>query len=119
MTIRLYMDEDAMDDDVVQALRLRGVDVETAREAGMISASDDEHLAYARAAGRVLYTFNVGDFMRLHRKYLATGGDHAGLIFGNQQRYGVGEQVRRLRRILTIRASEGMRNHVEFLSRWG
>jgi hypothetical protein len=31
---RLYIDEDAMDDDLVQALRLRGVDVQTALEAG-------------------------------------------------------------------------------------
>lgn len=43
MQARLYIDEDAMDDDLVQALRLHGVDVETALEAGMINRSDEEH----------------------------------------------------------------------------
>lgn len=33
--ILLYLDEDAIDDDLVQALRFRGVDVLTATEAGM------------------------------------------------------------------------------------
>jgi hypothetical protein len=36
MTVRLYVDEDAMDSDLVQALRVRGGDVVTALEAGMI-----------------------------------------------------------------------------------
>ena len=34
MQIRLYLDEDAMDGDVVEALRTRGVNVLTAEEAG-------------------------------------------------------------------------------------
>jgi hypothetical protein len=107
-----------MDDDLVQALRLRGVDVETALEAGMTNHPDDEHLAHASAAGRVIYTFNVGDFMRLHGEYTAAGKAHASIIFGDQQRYGVGEQMRRLRRITAIRSAEAMQNSYEFLSAW-
>lgn len=34
MAIRLYVDEDAMDKDFVQALRAHGIDVLTALEAG-------------------------------------------------------------------------------------
>jgi len=41
VTIRLYIDEDAMDKDLVQALRARGVDVMTALDAGMIEHSDE------------------------------------------------------------------------------
>ena len=52
MTIRLYIDEDAMDKDLVQALRARGVDVMTALDAGMIERSDEEHLDYATAPSR-------------------------------------------------------------------
>ena len=118
MQARLYIDEDAMDDDLVQALRLRGVDVETALEAGMINRPDGKHLAHASEAGRVLYTFNVGDFMQLHGEYAASGRTHAGIIFGDQQRYSVGEQMRRLRRIIAIRSAEAMRNSYEFLSAW-
>jgi len=36
MTIRLYMDEDTMDQALVQVLRARNVDVITALDAGMI-----------------------------------------------------------------------------------
>lgn len=35
MQIRLYLDEDAMDSDLVRALRLRGVDVTTALDVGL------------------------------------------------------------------------------------
>lgn len=112
------MDEDAMDDDLVQALRLRGVDVQTALEAGMVNRPDDEQLAHASAEGRALYTFNVGDFMELHGGYMPAGRTHAGIIFGDQQRYSVGEQMRRLLRIIAIRSAEAMQNSYEFLSAW-
>lgn len=118
MQARLYIDEDAMDDDLVQALRLHGVDVQTALEAGMVNLPDDRQLAHASADGRVLYTFNVGDFMRLHGEYVAAGMTHAGIIFGDQQRYGVGEQMRRLRRIIAIRSAEAMLSSYEFISAW-
>ena len=107
-----------MDDDLVQALRLRGVDVETVLDARLIGRPDDEHLAHASAEGCVLYTFNVGDFMHLHGEYAAAGRAHAGIIFGDQQRYSVGEQMRRLRRIIALRSAEAMQNTYEFLSAW-
>jgi hypothetical protein len=115
---RLYIDEDAMDDDLVQALRLRGTDVQTALEAGLVGRPDGEHLAYAAETGRVLYTFNVGDFMRLHSECMTEGRAHAGIIFGDQQRFGVGEQMRRLLRIISLRSAEELRGGYEFLSAW-
>lgn len=74
MTIRLYVDEDAMDKDLMQALRARGVDVVTALEAGMIERQDEEQLEYAAVQKRVLYGFNVRDFYRLHTDFWH-GGD--------------------------------------------
>ena len=118
MQARLYIDEDAMDDDLVQALRLRGADVQTALEAGLVGRPDEEHLAHAAEAGRVLYTFNVGDFMQLHGEYMSAGREHAGIIFGDQQRFGVGEQMRRLLRVISLRSAEELRGGYEFLSGW-
>jgi hypothetical protein len=43
--ILLYIDEDAMDEDFVQALRIRNVDVLTVANAGMLNKSDAEQLA--------------------------------------------------------------------------
>ena len=64
--VRLYLDEDASDSGLVKALRMRGIDIETADEAGLRQRADAIHLTHAAAQGRVLYTFNRGDFQRLH-----------------------------------------------------
>jgi len=118
MTIRLYVDEDAMDQDLVRALRVRGVDVTTALEAGMIARDDKDHLEYATRQGRALYSFNVGDFYRLHTEFLSEGKSHSGIILAPQQRYSVGEQMLRLLRLIAAKPAEEMQNQVEFLSLW-
>ena len=51
MRICLYLDEDAMDNDLVRALRLRGVDVTTALDAGLTNSGDEEQLEYATKPG--------------------------------------------------------------------
>jgi len=95
-----------MDRDLVQALRARGIDVITALEAGKIDRADSEHLDHATAQGRVLYSFNVGDFYRLHTTFLAEGKSHAGMILARQQGYSVGEMMRRLLKLIAAKASE-------------
>lgn len=119
MKIRLYLDEDAMDGDLVRALRLRGADVQTALEAGLINHPDDEHLAYAARQERALYSFNVVDFMTLHTVYMAEGKHHAGIILAQQQRYHVGEQMRRLLKLTGTKSAENLHDNIEFLSAWG
>jgi predicted nuclease of predicted toxin-antitoxin system len=119
MTIRLYLDEDSMRRSLVRALRARGIDVVTALDAGMIQQEDREHLAYASEHGRVLCTFNVAGFYRLHRDYLTQGKRHAGIILMQQQRSSVGEQLRRLLRLIASKSAEEMEDWVEFLSAWG
>ena len=44
VTIRLYLDEDSSDTDLVKALRLRGVNVVAAPEVGMRGQPDEEQL---------------------------------------------------------------------------
>ncbi len=119
MTIRLYLDEDSMDQDLVQALRVRGVDLMTPQEAGMLAREDREQLDYATDQGRVLYSFNVGHFYQLHTTYLTTGKTHAGIILSPQQRYSAGEQMRRLLKLIAMKRAEDMQNQVEFLGAWG
>jgi hypothetical protein len=119
MTVRLYLDEDSMRRGLVLALRARGVDVITALDAGMIERSDREHLNYASEQDRVLCTFNAGDFYRLHSEYLARGRRHAGIILMQQQSLSIGEQLRRLLRLIAAKSADEMENWVEFLSAWG
>ena len=110
LMFRLYVDEDSGDRNLVQALRARGVDVITAQEAGMIERTDDEHLQFATGRGRVLYSFNRGDFLRLHSQYLAEGKDHAGMLLARQQHYSVGEQMRRVLKVMALKSAADMRN---------
>lgn len=107
-----------MDRALVRALRARGIDVVTALEENMIERSDAEHLAHAAQQGRVLYTFNVGDFFQLHTQYLSEGLSHAGLILAPQQRYSVGSQMRGLLQLVANKTAEQMVNQVEFLGSW-
>lgn len=108
-----------MDRDLVRALRARGVDVEPANEVGMIEREDDEHLTYATTQGRVIFSFNIGDFCRLHGEFMANRKSHAGIVVSRQQRYSVGEQMRRLLKLIANKTAEEMRDRLEFLSDWG
>jgi hypothetical protein len=107
-----------MDGDLVRGLRSRGIDVVTAADARMIRRKDEEHLSWAAGQGRVLYSFNVGDYHEIHTQWIATGRDHAGIILAQQKRYSTGEQVRRLLRLIGSLTGEAMCNREEFLGRW-
>ena len=118
MQIKLYLDEDAMDKDLVDALRLRGVDVLTALEADMIARPDTDHLTFAASEKRVLYSYNVGDFAALHNKFISSGTHHAGIIVARQQHLSLGEQMRRLLRVVASRTAKEMQDCIEFLGAW-
>jgi hypothetical protein len=115
----VYIDEDAVHGSLVAARRSRDVTVNTASDAGLMKKSDHEHLVYATEHGCVLYTFNVSDFYRLHTEWINAGREHAGMILAPQQRYSVGEQLRRILRVRASANAGSMRNRVEFLGNWG
>ena len=118
MTVGIYIDEDSMDRSLVTALRVRGADVLTAFEAGMIERDDIDHLRYSTGQQRVLLTGNVGDFCRLHAEFIGTQQTHAGIICLQQQSASIGDTLRRLLRLLNTRSSEDMTNRLEFLANW-
>ncbi len=103
---------------LVRGLRARGVDVATALEEGMIERADEAHFVFAANANRTLYSFNVGDFYHLHSNFIAENREHSGLILSRQQQFTVGEQLRRLLRLIAKMTAEEMKNRVEFLSAW-
>ena len=114
--IRLYLDEDAQRRSFVRALRARQVDVLTAQAAGQIGVPDGVQLSFATEQNRVIFTFNRGDFVRLHKAYLDVNRRHSGIIVSDQLPVGV--LLRRLLRLLDARSAEEMENWLEFLSNW-
>jgi hypothetical protein len=113
--IRLFIDEDSMDQRFVRALRARGVDVTTVGEIGTTSFRDEDQLILATEQQRVLYTFNVGDFCQLHSVYMAEGQTHTGIVISSQD-YSVGEQMRRVLKLMAVKSAEEMVNQLVFLS---
>ena len=83
--ILLYIDEDAIDEDFVKALRSRNVDVVTVADVGMLHRSDQEQLDWATENNRVIFSFNTRDFYRLHTDLLRQGLSHGGIILAPQQ----------------------------------
>jgi len=104
---------------LVVALRARRVDVLTASDCGMVGRSDGEHLHHASNDGRVLYSFNIRDYTMLHEQWIASGREHSGIVLAFQQRYSIGEQLRRLLHILNRRSAVEMVSRLEYLSTWG
>jgi predicted nuclease of predicted toxin-antitoxin system len=78
--VKLLLDE-MIGPRVAQELRARGLDVIAVAERGDLRAlSDDAVLDVAREDGRVVVTFNIGDFARVHRQSPAAGPPHAGIV---------------------------------------
>jgi hypothetical protein len=107
-----------MEGGLVWSLRAHKVDVTTAQEEEMINQPDALHLERATMLGRTLYSFNMGDYLALHTDCLTQGTHHAGIILATQQTYSVGEQMRRLLKIVSLKSAEAMQDQVEFLSAW-
>ena len=112
--IRLYLDEDSIKNSLVVALRNAGVDVITAADANKLSCTDEEQLIWATEDNRVIYSFNVGDFCRLHILYMVEERNHGGIIL-SKQRYSVGEQLRGILGLIDAVSAEDMRNQQVFL----
>jgi len=106
--IRFYTDEHVAGA-VVAGLRRRGVDVLTTQEAGMLGASDREHLAFAADDGRIVVTQD-DDFLRLH----AAGTKHSGIAYAPHQ-MSIGAIIRGLMLIHQVLDAEEIQDHVEFL----
>ena len=104
-----YYTDEQVSKAVVRGLRERGVDVLTTAEAGMLGASDEEHLARARSEGRVVFTQDT-DFLRL----ASSGVRHAGIVYAPQQT-SVGDVVRGLMLIYQVMEAAEMLDHVEYL----
>lgn len=89
-TIRFHLDETCRIA-LANGLRLRGLDVTTTPDAGLLGAVDPVQLAHAHRQGRVLFTHDA-DFIALHNR----GAPHSGIVYCHQYRHPLGEVIRRL-----------------------
>ena len=109
MPLRFHLDE-SVHCGVADALRRRGIDVTTPKEAELLGAGDAEHLAFACVQGRVLITHD-SDFLRL----AANGVPHWGIVFCHNQTVSVGEMLRALERLSLVCDTMTLRDQLKFL----
>lgn len=83
MKLRLFLDEEDHAALAV-ALRKRGHDAVHTLEEKRLGLSDESQLNFATEENRCLVTFNVGDFVRLHNRWIDEGREHAGIIASKQ-----------------------------------
>jgi uncharacterized protein with PIN domain len=81
--IKLYLDED-VHKKIALSLRLKGYDVISAHEVQNQGLPDYKQLQYALSEQRAIFTFNVGDFNRLHKEYMQSGKEHFGILLSRQ-----------------------------------
>ena len=111
--IKLYLDED-VPEAIAKALRLRGYDVTTVREAGRKALTDIDQLNYASSENRVIFSFNVADFNKIHTDFIKKGLSHSGIILSKQ--LPIGAIVKALLKLLSDITSEKAKNNIFWLS---
>jgi hypothetical protein len=108
-TIRFHLDEH-VDVAIAGALRRHGIDVTTSVEAGLLSAPDENQLAFGDREGRIVVTHD-DDLLAIDR----LGVTHAGIAFCHHESRSLGEIVAMLVLIWEVCEPDEMRNHVEFI----
>lgn len=109
MALRFHLDEN-VDHAIAQGLRLRGIDVTTTIDAGLVGRSDQHHIAFALPAKRVIITHDP-DFLCLH----AAGQEHSGIAYCHPQTRSIGEIIRYLCLMHDCLTPDEMQRQVEYL----
>lgn len=107
--MRYHLDEH-IDSAIARGLRLRGINVTTSHEAGLLGASDEMQMAYSLDQQRVIYT-NDADFLELARAEV----HHAGIVYSPPQAASIGEVIRYLCFLNETLTADDMIDRVEYL----
>jgi hypothetical protein len=110
--LRLYADE-CVDGRVVTGLRRRGVDVVTAHEEGLLSASDQRHMERASELGRPVVSADQ-DFLAIVHDLLTRGLRFPGLLY-IQPGTSVGDAIRAIADAAQILDPADMESWVEWI----
>jgi predicted nuclease of predicted toxin-antitoxin system len=113
MPLKLYFDEN-VPEAIAAAVRLRGYDVTTVRDVERKAASDLDQLRYASLQKRILFTFNVADFVKLHDEFVVAGRHHSGILLSKQLPVGI--IVKRLLKLLSRLPVDEIENNIIWLN---
>jgi len=101
--------------DLLKALLDQGYDVtRTPNSDVRENASDEYQLFWATSHQRILFTFNVKDFINLAREHPF----HSGIILANQSSANISQLIFGLGRILTETTAESWVGQVRWVQDW-
>jgi uncharacterized protein with PIN domain len=109
MEIRCHLDE-SVNNAIANGLRLRGLDVTTSNDVGLVGSTDEQQLQHATSAGRVLVTHD-DDFLTMHSR----GVTHAGIAYAHPKRISIGQTIFALLAIHRSDTAESIHGRVVFL----
>lgn len=111
--LKIYIDEN-VDVRVAEGLKRRGIEAFSAKEKGMIGATDLEHFNYAFQMRAAIFTHD-SHFLDIAKKLVEEGRNHWGVIFVSINKLSVGECIKRLALYADILSAEEMKNQIAFL----
>ena len=116
--VRVFTDE-MVTPRLAEELTRRGYDVVSTQASGRAGKgiSDIDQLRHATAQGRAIYTFNIADFLALHRQWAASGRRHAGIIVSEDLNHDRAGMAQRLQRHLDTVAPRQQENRCLVLAR--
>ena len=96
--------------DVINGLRIQGIDVVSVQDLGLRGRPDPEILATAGQSGRIVYTSDT-DLVRLSD----SGMPHLGVFFHRSRKYSPSGAINVVSLACQVLTPDEMRNRVEFL----
>lgn len=111
----LHLDADTAMRTLERTLLDRGHDVTRTPTSWMpIDADDETQLLRATARGRVIFTFNIRDFMQLAILY----PQHSGILLAAQQKWTLPRLIAALDKMLSSTESAAWVGQVRWLNEW-
>lgn len=112
---RLHLDADASSKTLRRTLRERGHDVtRTPTDWMPLDASDEMRLLGAMAQGRCIFSFNIGDYLRLAQIH----PEHRGIIVANQKDWTISKLITAMDKMLKETTADEWNGQVRWLNEW-
>ncbi len=114
-SVKLHLDMDTSRKDLYKALLDRGYDItRTPNQDISEDASDEFQLLWATSHQRILFSFNIKDFINLSKKYPL----HAGILLANQSSTSVSQLMLVLSKILDDTSNETWIGQIRWIQDW-
>jgi len=112
---RLHLDADASMRSLARALAERGHDItRTPTDWTLMDTSDEMQLLGATAQGRCIFTFNIGDFLKLSQAH----PQHRGIILANQRDWNLSSLIAALDWLLSVTEADERAGQIRWLNDW-